>query len=345
MIKNIWLLLGILLFTCCLSACSVHPVSDYQHGVRNNPGIPSPYFQMHAKITRDENEQYQLTDFCTTRSNHIPVIYAQHSERVLAKYRSEYLNIMAEVEATHKNMACGEVPNQQGSPWDSLYVNFRGPEIFMGSPARVSASLDTNYILVPEECYATPNQCLKKNEFLEFNDVSEHEGFFINYKKALSALNEAFKNVPVEEYIIQAKEVFRLDEEFIRVSNAATKRLSEINRISDNYHAKEERKKRSIELSRAKENERKRKQAQESLFKTLSKNKKELGDQVCTPENDFGYVEHVSGAKIQIRVKGSALDQEDYLFFTPESINYSYVNKDDIIWDQSSLWAACTFIR
>jgi uncharacterized protein YdaU (DUF1376 family) len=351
MIKNIWFLLGILLLTGCLSACSMYPVSDYRYGTRNNPGIPSPYFQTHAKISRDENQQFQLTNFCTSRNNHVSVIYTGHSKRTLAKYRSEYLNLIAEVEAAHKNVACEEVQRSQGSPWDSLYVNFRGTEIFMGSPTDLGASheLGARYISVPEKCYASPNECLRKNEFLEFNDELGHEGFFINYKKALGALDEAFNNVPIEEYRVKATEVFRLDEEYVEVANAAVERLSEIDRISNAYHAKEEEKKKkkrqALELRETKENERKRKQAQKSLFKTLSKNKKELGDQVCTPQNDFGYVERLSGVKIQIRVKGSALDQKDYLFFTPESISYSYVNKDNIIWDQGSSWAACSFTR
>lgn len=80
------------------------------------------------------------------------------------------------------------------------------------------------------------------------------------------------------------------------------------------------------------------------LFASSASRSKAVGDAICSADNRYGYVERISGEKIQIRVEAKARSA-DYYFFDPLRSNRIRSTQDGrIIWDNSSNWGICSWL-
>lgn len=78
------------------------------------------------------------------------------------------------------------------------------------------------------------------------------------------------------------------------------------------------------------------------LFNKATLQAKNIGEVICTANNKFGYVEKISGKRIQIRLKG-AVNKESYYFFANNSDDrFNYKKLNEIVWDESTNWGQCT---
>lgn len=77
-------------------------------------------------------------------------------------------------------------------------------------------------------------------------------------------------------------------------------------------------------------------------FNELSLSRKDIGDKVCRGDNLYGFVEGVSGDKVQVRLVGKALDVDEYFFFGKGGSFYSRDIKE-IGWFESKDFAECSF--
>ncbi len=77
-------------------------------------------------------------------------------------------------------------------------------------------------------------------------------------------------------------------------------------------------------------------------FLKQTKTVKSRGDQICSWENKFGYVEDVAGNKIRILVKGMVRAKQGF-FFELTQHRFLPAKIEEHIWDDSSNWGSCNF--
>jgi len=196
------------------------------------------------------------------------------------------------------------------------------------------------------------------------NWVKEYE-FYFDWNKASEALENA---VSGDKYGTVDKAVSDLKAEYlVRLENK--KKVD-----AENAERRADEAKRKAELERQEEKERQlelRRRAEESRllpqrFLELSKRPKKAGDKVCRRDNLYGFVENVSGSKIQVRVIGQVYEQEvsiikpsfggpnleitgeqknaeEYYFFRHNQGTFKYRVVNDIGWFEASDFAECSF--
>jgi hypothetical protein len=84
----------------------------------------------------------------------------------------------------------------------------------------------------------------------------------------------------------------------------------------------------------------------QEYYKRLVLLPKSVGEQVCTIDNLFGYVEATSDDKIKVNVIGKPKHEHTYYFFESNNVHnlYSYdAAQVPLIWSQKNEWASCSF--
>lgn len=196
------------------------------------------------------------------------------------------------------------------------------------------------------------------------NWVKEYE-FYFDWNKASKALDNAVsgdKYGTVDKavsdlkagYLVRLENKKKVDAEYAERRAEAAKRKAELER--------QEEKERQAELRRIAAESR----LLHQRFDELSKRPKKVGDKVCRRDNLYGFVENVSGSRIQVRVIGQVYEQEvstlkpsfggpnlkitgeqknakEYYFFREGqgTINSRAIN--DIGWFEASDFAECNF--
>jgi hypothetical protein len=196
------------------------------------------------------------------------------------------------------------------------------------------------------------------------NWVKEYE-FYFDWNKASKALENAVSGDKYDavdkavsdlkaEYLVRLENKKKVDAEYAERRADEAKRKAELER--------QEEKERQLELRRRAEESRLLPQR----FHELSMRPKKVGDKVCRRDNLYGFVENVSGSRIQVRVIGQVYEQEvsilkpsfggpnlkstgeqknakEYYFFREGqgTINSRTIN--DIGWFEASDFAECSF--
>lgn len=76
---------------------------------------------------------------------------------------------------------------------------------------------------------------------------------------------------------------------------------------------------------------------------------KQIGQQVCSPDNYFGWVDSIHGDSIKVNVVGVARTKpllyefDDLQFFKGELFDFSYHEVDKLVWAKSADWGVCQF--
>ncbi|SGY81451.1 hypothetical protein [Moritella viscosa] len=72
---------------------------------------------------------------------------------------------------------------------------------------------------------------------------------------------------------------------------------------------------------------------------------KSIGQEICSAENQFGYVEDINGNKLKIRLIGKAINKHNYYFFgelAKSKFNFK-LSAVEMIWDEQLDWGKCAF--
>ncbi|MBW8190656.1 hypothetical protein K0504_06360 [Neiella marina] len=80
-----------------------------------------------------------------------------------------------------------------------------------------------------------------------------------------------------------------------------------------------------------------------ATFSRLSDAPKSIGDEICSWNNLYGFVDDVSNHRIRILVKGKARVNTPGFFFRPAPGSYYSDDKEEHIWDDAKNWAACDY--
>lgn len=108
------------------------------------------------------------------------------------------------------------------------------------------------------------------------------------------------------------------------------------------------RQERALERKR-REEERYRNSPRVQRFLAQASIPKRVGQQVCSPDNIFGYVTAVQGNRIQVQVKGAARTPaaytkfDNFQFFKSGMFDYTYHEMNTVITANSSDWGVCNF--
>lgn len=190
------------------------------------------------------------------------------------------------------------------------------------------------------------------------NWMKEYE-FYFDWNKASKALENA---VSGDKYGTVDKVVSDLKAEYlVRLENKKKVDAEYAERRADEAKRKAELE-RQLELRRRAEESRLLPQR----FHELSMRPKKVSDKVCRRDNLYGFVENVSGSRIQVRVIGQVYEQEvsilkpsfggpnlkitgeqknakEYYFFREGQGAFKYRVVNDIGWFEASDFAECSF--
>ena len=84
----------------------------------------------------------------------------------------------------------------------------------------------------------------------------------------------------------------------------------------------------------------------EQLFDRLKNLSKDVGEKVCNRANIFGYIDRISGSRIQVRQIGKVHFNKTLYFFNNETKGGSFkYSKPSVplVWDLGTKWATCNF--
>ena len=197
------------------------------------------------------------------------------------------------------------------------------------------------------------------------NLVREYE-FYFDWNKASKALEEA---VTGDNYGRVDKAVSDLKSEYsLRLEEKRKLDAEAAMRAAEKAQRKAELEKREAEEMLA---EQRRLEAEERLlpqkFNELATRSKTVGDKVCRKDNLYGFVEGISGSRIQVRVLGQVFEQEistlestivdgptfrvieepksaaDYYFFRSGDKSFRAREINEIGWFESKDFAECSF--
>lgn len=86
-----------------------------------------------------------------------------------------------------------------------------------------------------------------------------------------------------------------------------------------------------------------RDQQARDLFHARANESKAVGEQVCTADNYFGYVQQVADNNLQVHVVGRGGRIKPYAFFYDEDLRFISDRVEEAQWGPSQRWAACNF--
>tara|TARA_R110001583_G_scaffold155072_1_gene306766 strand:+ start:438 stop:1373 length:936 start_codon:yes stop_codon:yes gene_type:complete len=118
---------------------------------------------------------------------------------------------------------------------------------------------------------------------------------------------------------------------------------------------RDEYEKRMKELGHQREMEQQERLREQELIagtkKAMFAKKKDIGDAICTSDNQMGFVEDINKDRIKVRIVGEGISPAGFsifsdpkdIFFNPKVPPSKYVPKDKVIWDHNLGWGLCDF--
>ncbi|TPE46595.1 hypothetical protein FJM67_15860 [Maribrevibacterium harenarium] len=81
-----------------------------------------------------------------------------------------------------------------------------------------------------------------------------------------------------------------------------------------------------------------------SKFLARSTELKQVGQQVCSPSNQLGYVDAVSeSSAIKVNIVGKVMTSKNYFMFYDNISTFTVQNLNEYIWSSSDQWSSCSF--
>lgn len=112
---------------------------------------------------------------------------------------------------------------------------------------------------------------------------------------------------------------------------------------AEKLHIEREKERKIAELQKKKELEEYVRQLARD-FREIALLSKSVGEKICSSNNMFGYVERLASNNIQIRLRGTAKNKDDYYFFDSKRRgSFKYSKTSEIIWAPKNDWAKCHF--